>query len=110
MATSKEYLHFILDQLSGLEEIGYRQMMGEYLIYYRGKLAADLCDDRLLIKPVPSALALLPNARREPPYPGAKEHLLVEDVDDRAFLEKLFEAIWPELSQPKPKKKKAKAD
>lgn len=106
MATSKEYLHFILEQLSGLEEITHRQMMGEYLIYYRGKLIADLCDNRLLVKPLPSALALMPNARREPPYPGAKEQLLVEQVDDRAFLKTLFEALWPELPQPKPKKRK----
>lgn len=103
MATSKEYLNFILNQLSELEEITSRQMMGEYMIYYRGKYIAGLCDDRLLVKPLPSALTLMPDARREPPYPGAKELLLVDNVDDREFLKKLFEAVYPELPEPKPK-------
>ena len=105
MATGKEYLHFILDQLSELPEITHRQMMGEYIIYYRGKYIATLCDDRLLVKPLPGALALMPDARREPPYPGAKEQLVVENVDDRDFLRELFEAIYPELPEPKPKKR-----
>ena len=65
MSTSKEYLHFILDQLSELEEITHRQMMGEYMLYYRGKIIASLCDDRLMVKPLPSALAMMPAARRE---------------------------------------------
>lgn len=107
MATSKEYLNFILDQLSELEEITHRPMMGEYLIYYRGKYIASLCDERLMVKPLPGALALMPDARREPPYPGGKELLVVENVDDRGFLRELFEAIWPELPEPKPKKRKA---
>ena len=106
MATSKEYLHFILDQLSGLEDITHRQMMGEYMIYYRGKFIASLCDDRLMVKPLPGALALMPDACREQPYPGAKELLVVENVDDRGFLKELFEAIYPELPEPKPKKRK----
>lgn len=105
MATTKEYLAFILDQLSDLEEITACAMMGEYLIYYRGKLAATVCDNRLLVKPLPSAAALLSNARREPPYPGAKEQLLVEEVDDKAFLKNLFEAMYEELPAPKQKKK-----
>ncbi len=82
MATSKEYLHFILDQLSDLTEISYRCAFGEYMIYYRGKIAAYLCDDRLLVKPVPSAVRMMPDARYEPPYEGAKDMLLVENVDD----------------------------
>lgn len=104
MATGREYLTFILDQLSGLEEVTYRGMMGEYILYYRGKIAAYLCDDRLLVKPVAAARTLLPNALMEPPYPGGKEMLLVEDVDDRAFLAALFEAMEPELPLTKPKK------
>lgn len=104
MATSREYLAFILDQLSGLDGITHRGMMGEYLLYYRGRIAAYLCDDRLLVKPVPAALRLLPGARREPPYEGAKEMLLVENVDDREFLRALFEAMYEELPLPKPKK------
>ena len=104
MATSRDYLAFMLDQLSGLDGITPRRMMGEYLLYYRGRIAACLCDDRLLVKPVPAALRLLPGARREPPYEGAKEMLLVENVDDREFLRALFEAMYEELPLPKPKK------
>ncbi len=104
MATSKEYLNFILDQLSGLEDITHRQMMGEYCIYYNQKIAAYLCDDRLLVKILPSSTTLLPNASHEPPYNGAKDMLLVEKVDDRDFLETLFHAMEPELPLPKTKK------
>lgn len=104
MATSKGYLQFILDQLSGLEEITFRAMMGEYILYDHGKVAAYLCDDRLLVKILPSTTALLPCARREPPYEEAKEMLLVENVDDRAFLEALFRAMYPELPAPKPRR------
>ena len=104
MATSKEYLAFILDQLSDVEGITHRQMMGEYIIYMNGKIAAYLCDDRLLVKPVPSAVKLMPNATYEPPYDGAKDMLLVDNVDDRAFLKELFEAMYPELPDPKKKK------
>lgn len=108
MATSKEYLQFILDQLSGLDEINYRPMMGEYILYHHGKIAAHLCDDRLLVKILPSTVAMLPNALREPPYDGAKDMLLVEDVDNRTILETLFRTMYPEL--PAPKRKKEKKD
>ena len=104
MATSKEYLAFILDQLSDVEGIAHRQMMGEYIIYMNGKIAAYLCDDRLLIKPVPSAVQLMPNATYEPPYEGAKDMLLVDNIDDRAFLKELFEAMYDDLPNPKKKK------
>lgn len=107
MSTNKNYLNFLLEQLSGLSELTCRSMMGEYILYYRGKIAAYVCDDRLLVKPVPAAKALLPSAPLEPPYEGAKEMVLVEDVEDRAFLTKLFEAMYDELPAPKPKKKKA---
>ncbi|MGN0160625.1 MAG: TfoX/Sxy family protein [Lachnospiraceae bacterium] len=106
MATSKEYLNFILDQLSGLDEISHRFMMGEYIIYYRGKIAAYLCDDRLLVKPVEAAKLLLPDAPYESPYDGAKEMILVEDVDNREFLTELFEKMYEELPMPKNKEKK----
>lgn len=104
MASSKEYLNFILDQLTGLEGITHRAMMGEYILYYQGKIAAYLCDDRLLVKPVAAAKALLPGAPMEPPYEGAKEMLLVENVDDGAFLKGLFQAMYDQLPAPKPKK------
>lgn len=104
MATSKEYLTFILDQLSLIDGITCRMMMGEYMIYHHGKLAAYLCDDRLLVKILSSTASVLPNAPKERPYPGAKEMLLVEDVDDRAFLKELFETMYPELPAPRKKK------
>lgn len=106
MASSKEFVNFILEQLSDLNEITCRSMMGEYIIYYRGKIAAYICDDRFLVKPVEAAVRLLPQAPLEPPYKGAKDMLLVEEVDDRPFLTTLFEQIYEELPAPKPKKKK----
>ena len=106
MATSKDYITFIMEQLSALGEIKVRQMMGEYIIYYRGKIAAYVCDNRLLVKLVPAAEKYLPGARHEPPYDGAKNMLLVGEVDNREYLEGLFNAIYDELPAPKPKKKK----
>ena len=101
MASSREYLTFVLDQLSGLNEITYRAMMGEFILYYRGRIVGGIYDDRLLVKPVPAALALMPDAPRELPYPGAKEMLLVEDVDDADFLQDLFRAMYDELPPPR---------
>ena len=106
MASSKEYLDFILEQLSDLEEISYRSMMGEYIIYYRGKIIGGIYDDRFLVKPVRSAIALMPNEKYELPYDGAKEMLLVDDVDNKELLTGLFNSMYDELPVPKPKKKK----
>ena len=106
MATGREYLGFVLEQLSGLEEITYRRMMGEYIIYYRGKIAAYVCDDRLLIKPVETARKMMPDAVYEPPYEGAKEMLLVDRTDEREFLEALFRAMYDELPEPKKRSRK----
>lgn len=106
MASSKEYLKFILDQLSELEEITYRAMMGEFIIYYRGKIIGGIYDDRLLVKPVSSAIHYMPTAIYELPYEGAKEMLLVDEVDDKAFLAGLLHAMYEELPEPKPKKKR----
>lgn len=106
MATGKEYLEFILGQLSDLEEINYRAMMGEYIIYYRGKIVGGIYDDRLLVKPVKSAISYMPTASYLPPYDGAKEMLLVEDVDNKDFLTGLFNAMYDELPTQKSKKKK----
>lgn len=105
MATSRAYLEYILDCLSELDGITSRQMMGEYLIYYKDKIAAYLCDDRLLVKPVPSALKLLPNAKSEPPYNGAKDMLLVDNTENKTFLKTLFEAMYEELPSPRKKRK-----
>lgn len=107
MASSKGYLDYILEQLSDLEDITYRSMMGEYMLYYKGKIIAYICDDRLLVKPVKAAKNLLPDAPMESPYQGAKDMLLVEEVDDRRFLKELFLAMYEELPMPKPKKKKS---
>lgn len=107
MASSKEYLDYILEQLSELEGVTYRAMMGEYILYYRGKVLGGIYDDRLLVKPVKAAVSLMPEASFERPYEGAKEMLLVENVDDRTFLAALFTAMYEELPEPKTKKKKA---
>ena len=104
MASSKEYLEYVLDQLSSLDDISYRAMMGEYIIYYQGKIVGGIYDDRFLVKPTKSALDLMPDASRELPYEGAKEMLLVEDIDDRDFLNELLNAIVYELPAPKKKK------
>ncbi|MBQ9337495.1 MAG: TfoX/Sxy family protein [Lentisphaeria bacterium] len=93
MASSREYLDFILDQLSGLDEISYRAMMGEYLIYCRGKVVGGIYDDRFLVKPTPAAVAMMPDAVRELPYPGAKPMLLVENVDSKDFMRRLMNAM-----------------
>ena len=104
MASSKEYLDFILEQLSALDDISYRAMMGEYIIYYRGRIVGGIYDDRFLVKPVESAAAMMPDAQRDIPYEGAKEMLLVDDVEDRGFLKELLEAMYDELPAPKKKK------
>ena len=98
MASSKNYLNFVLEKLSGLNEISFRPMMGEFIIYYHGKVIGGIYDDRLLIKPFKSAKALMPRAVYEVPYSGAKEMILVDSVDDKKFLERLFEAIYSDFS------------
>lgn len=104
MASSNEYLQFILGQLSELEEITYRPMMGEYIIYYRGKIVGGIYDDRLLVKPVKTAISYMPSATYELPYEGAKEMLLVDEVEDKSFLRGLFNAIYEDLPEPKKRK------
>ncbi len=106
MASSKEYLEFVLEQLSELDDITYRAMMGEYIIYYRDKVAGGIYDNRFLVKPVQAARELMPHARLEIPYEGAKDMLLVDELEDREFLKRLFEAMYEELPAPKKKKKK----
>lgn len=105
MASSKEYLDFVLEQLSVLDDITYRAMMGEYIIYYRGKIIGGIYDDRFLVKPVRAAKDLMPEAEMELPYEGAKEMLLVDNIDDQGFMKALLEAMYDELPAPKNKKK-----
>ncbi|WP_441296754.1 TfoX/Sxy family protein [Anaerococcus vaginalis] len=106
MASSKDYLQFVLEQLSELQEITYRAMMGEFIIYYRGKIVGGINDDRLLVKPTKSAISYMPTVTYEIPYENAKEMLLVEEVDNKDFLTGLFDVMYDELPTPKPKKKK----
>ena len=104
MASTKDYLDYILEQLSGLEELSYRAMMGEYIIYFRGKIIGGVYDDRFLVKPTPGAKALMPEAGLETPYEGVKPMLLVDNVEDRAFLRELIEGMYPELPEKKQKR------
>ena len=104
MASSRQYLDFILEQLSLLDDISYRAMMGEYILYYRSKVIGGIYDDRFLVKPTRSAEAMMPHCRRELPYEGAGEMLLADNVDNREFLRDLLEAMYDELPAPKKKK------
>lgn len=104
MASRKEYLRFVLEQLSDLDDVSYRPMMGEFILYYRGKIVGGIYDDRLLVKKTRAALLLMPSAICEMPYEGAKEMLLVDEVDSKAFLTELFEAMYDELPSLKAKR------
>ena len=104
MASSKEYLDYILDQLSELDEITYRAMMGEYIIYYRNKVIGGIYDDRFLVKNIKAAADLMPEAALELPYDGAKEMLMVDDVENKGFLRELLETMHDALPTPKKRK------
>ena len=104
MASSKDYLEYILEQLSDLDDITHRAMMGEYIIYYRGKIIGGIYDDRFLVNPVKAAKEIMPDAKMELPYEGAKEMLLVDEVENREFLKELLEAMYEELPAPKKRK------
>lgn len=104
MASSKDYLEFVLEQLTELDGVAWRAMMGEFILYYQGKVIGGIYDNRLLVKAVPSALAYMPEAACEVPYPGAKEMLRVDEVDDAGYLAGLFQTIVEELPVPKAKK------
>ena len=103
MASSKEYLEYVLDLLSDLDDITHRYMMGEYVLYYRGKVFGGVYDDRFLVKPTKTALQMLTDAKREIPYEGGKEMLLV-DIEDKSFLRELLESMYNDLPEPKKKK------
>ena len=105
MASEKEYLEFIMEQLSELDDVIYRAMMGEYIIYYRDRIVGGIYDDRFLVKPVKAALEMMPDAQKQLPYEGAKEMLVVDDVENRSFLTELIEAMYDELPVPKKIKK-----
>lgn len=103
MASTKEYLDFILEQLSGID-VSYRPMMGEYILYFKGKVFGGIYDDRFLIKPTKTAKEMMPDAPLELPYNGAKSMLMVENPEDREFLSKLLNAVYEELPTPKKRK------
>ena len=105
MASSKDYLEFVLEQLSELSDITYRAMMGEYIIYYQGRVIGGIYDDRFLVKDTKKARAFMPDVTLEIPYEGAKGMLLVEDIENKAFLKELFETMVDELPLPKKKRK-----
>ena len=104
MASSKEYRDFLMEQLAGAGNVTCRAMMGEYLLYYRGKVIGGIYDDRFLVKPVRSAAVLMPEAVMETPYEGAKEMLLVDNVEDKEFLRELLETMYEELPPPRKKR------
>ena len=104
MASTKEYLEFVLEQLSEINDISSRAMMGEYVLYYQGKVFGGIYDNRFLVKPTKSAAALMPDAQSELPYEGAKPMLLVDNIEDKAFLKKLVETMSADLPQPKKRK------
>lgn len=104
MASSKEYLEYILEQLSLIDEVSYRAMMGEYILYYKGKIIGGIYDDRFLVKPIKAAKDMMRDANMELPYEGAKEMLLVDNVEDKEFLKELLEAMYEELPAPRKRK------
>ena len=104
MASTKEYLEFVLEQLSELDDITSRAMMGEYVLYYQGKVFGGIYDNRFLVKPTKSAVKLMPDAQSELPYEGAKAMLLVDNIEDKSFLKKLVESMSADLPQPKKRK------
>ena len=106
MASTKEYLDFVLEQLSELDEITFRAMMGEYIIYYREKIIGGIYDNRFLVKPVPAVLSFIPAHRYELPYEGAKEMILIEDIDNKEILTQLVESMYDDLPVVKKKRKK----
>jgi TfoX/Sxy family transcriptional regulator of competence genes len=105
MASSREYLDYILDRLSGMDGVSHRAMMGEFIIYYQGKVIGGIYDDRFLVKPTKSAEAILPDAPRELPYEGAKPMLMVDNPDDGELLRRLIVSVAEDLPEPKRKKK-----
>ena len=105
MASSKDFLEFVLEQLSGLPEITYRAMMGEFIIYYHEKIVGGIYDNRLLVKPTESTLKIIPNAKMEIPYPGGKPMIMVPDIENPELLEQVFNTIYAELPQKKSRKR-----
>ena len=110
MPTSEGYFIFIKEQLSQIEDISFKKMMGEYLLYYKGKYIAAICDDRLLIKPFEDIENYLPSMNYQKPYDGAKDMILVDIVDDPEGYRNLFEAAYLMLTEARPRGGKDKKE
>lgn len=106
MASSLEYTQYVAEQLSGAGEISYKKMFGEYGLYCDGKIFANVSDDQLFIKITEAGRSLFPGLREAPPYPGAKNYFLIENVDDRDFLSALTLTTCQALPEPKKKRRK----
>ena len=99
MASSKDYLEFTLDCLSDVGDITFRQMMGEYILYYKGRIFGGIYDNRFLVKPLKAALNMIDNPIYQAPYPGGKDMILIEDMENKEFLCDLINAMYPELKK-----------
>lgn len=106
MASDLEYVQFVCEQMSGAGEIVYKKMFGDYGIYCNGKIFGLICDNQVFLKPTNAGKSLMPSAQEAPPYTGAKPYLVLEELDDRAFLTELITRSCAELPMPKPKKRK----
>lgn len=105
MATTKEYHDYIVEQLSRAGEITTRRMMGEYLVYYRGKLVGDICDNTLYLKQTPSSCRLMPDAETGYPYEGSRTLMLIVDrIEDADLMGEVLEGMYGELPDPKKKR------
>ncbi len=104
MATSKEFHDYVVESLRRVGDVSTRRMMGEYCIYYRGKLIGDICDNCLFLKPTESVLWLMPDAQRAYPYEGSKTLMVVvEAIEDTELMRNVLNRMYEELPEPKKK-------
>ncbi len=107
MASDKQFVDFVIDQIENAGEITARNMFGEYVVYANGKLFGLICDNKLFIKPTKSGRLFIGKVVEASPYSGAKPCFLIEDkIEDREWLSELVRISLKELPAPKPKKKK----
>ncbi len=106
MASSKDFLDFVLDQINHAGEISAKMMFGEYGVYSDGKLFGLVCDNQLFIKPTEGGRKFIGDVVEAPPYEGAKLSFLIENLENSDWLSELVRITVKELPEPKPKKKK----
>ena len=104
MASNPDFVQFIVDQCSGAGEITAKKMMGDYCVYCDGVLFGLVCDNNLFVKPTYAGASKLKDVVMRAPYPGAKDHFYIDDVDDRDYLADLIKATLPALPKPKARK------